>query len=244
MKLILALLATVTMPTCLQATQITLTFNTGFANDGYVPDGSPAGWQDHQTVTLGANQPITDVRVMLDLQGGWNGDLYGYLRHETASGAGLAVLLNRVGTPGAGAYGYGDPGFGPDASGRPFMLSDRGAFGIHNYQDYAPAYNDAGQLTGTWQPDGSSLANTFAGLDASGTWTLFLADASAGGESSVFSWGLQIETISDAGGASNPSVPDHTNTGAVMAATVALLIGVRRFTSPWCLVPVKTNEAR
>ena len=43
-------------------------------------------------------QHISKVDVMLDLSGGWNGDMYAYLLHDGVT----SVLLNRVGTPGNG----------------------------------------------------------------------------------------------------------------------------------------------
>jgi len=84
------------------------TFNTGFQNGGVVPDGSLTGWSDTRNVT-GAGGAITDVNVTLSLSGGWNGDLYAYLVHNS----GFAVLLNRVGRATGNPTGYGDAGTGP-----------------------------------------------------------------------------------------------------------------------------------
>src|SRR5204862_37983 len=84
------------------------TVSTGFANGGYVSDNNPSGWQDSHSVSgLGSSLSITDVRVSLNISGGWNGDLYGYLLYQPAgSGTGtLMVLLDRVGQPGVtGGY--------------------------------------------------------------------------------------------------------------------------------------------
>jgi subtilisin-like proprotein convertase family protein len=140
---------------------------------------------------------ITDVRVTLDITGGWNGDYYAYLRHGATD---FSILLNRVGTPGNGGFGYADAGFGPDAKGQPFTLSDSGAFGVHDYQAYSPIYNGSGQLTGTWQPDGSSFAAVFGGSDPNGMWTLFIADNSTVGVGTLQAWDLTIEgTVPDDG---------------------------------------------
>ena len=79
--------------------------NATFANAGVVPDNNYSGWADSQTV--GAVGTITpgSLLVNVNLTGGWNGDLYAYLVHDT----GFAVLLDRVGYTGSG-FGYGTAG--------------------------------------------------------------------------------------------------------------------------------------
>src|ERR1039457_526400 len=49
---------------------------------------------------------ISDVKISLNISGGWNGDLYAYLAH----GSDYVVLLNRVGASTSGADGYGTSG--------------------------------------------------------------------------------------------------------------------------------------
>jgi hypothetical protein len=95
----------------------------------------------------------------------------------------MSILLDRVGTPANAGFGYLDNGFN-------VTLSDAASSSLHNYQDYNPAYNN-GSVTGTWQPDGSSLS-AFQGTALDGTWTLFVADESSGGVMTVNSWGLNI----------------------------------------------------
>lgn len=168
------------------------TNSTGFANSGYVPDNNLSGWQNSQTVSgLGSGLVITDVRVGLNISGGWNGDLYGYLRYEPIGGATgvLLMLLDRVGDPGTSG-GYGDTGFS-------VMLSDAGAHPIENYQSFSYSTSGSGQLLGTWQAnDGSAtFAGTFGSLDPNGTWTLFLADRATGDQSLVTSWSLEIGAV-------------------------------------------------
>ena len=168
------------------------TNSSGFANSGYVPDNNPSGWANSQTVSgLASGLHITDVRVGLNLSGGWNGDLYGYLQYQPAGGgsATLLVLLDRVGDPGISG-GYGDTGFS-------VMLSDAGAHPIENYQSFSYSTSGSGQLQGTWQAnDGSAtFAGTFGSLDPNGTWTLFLADRATGDQSQVTSWSLQLEAV-------------------------------------------------
>ena len=69
-----------------------------------------------------------------------------------------------------------------------------------------------GQLTGSWQPDGRTISplsaaasfdsasqislDAFNGHDPNGSWTLFIADVSAGGgQSQLTSWELDITAV-------------------------------------------------
>jgi len=162
-----------------------------------IPDDNPAGWT-YTIGELGEETPvgrdpgfgtdnrITDVNVRLNISGGYNGDLYGYLVH----GSGFAVLLNRVGqgtgTPGSDVYlfGFSRSGFGS-------ITLDQGAgTSIHAVEDPA---------NGTYRPDSgtqnSGGLNAFNGLDPNGSWTLFLADLGSGETSTLVSWGLDITAV-------------------------------------------------
>ena len=139
---------------------------------------------------------ISQVDVQLTFSGGYNGDLYCYLTH----GTGFSVLLNRVGQSAANPGGYGDTGFS-------MTLADAAANDIHNYQSVGYLLNGNGQLTGNWQPDGratdpltaldtdprSAFLGSFNTLSADGQWTLFVADLSAGEQSTLVSWSLDIQ---------------------------------------------------
>ena len=168
-----------------------LTFNTGFQNGGAIPDGSMTGWSDTRNL-VGAPSSIGDVSVTLNLSGGWNGDLYAYLVHSS----GFVVLLNRVGRTAANEPGYG-------AAGMSVTLDDTAALNIHSVP--TPG-------AGTYQADGrnisplssgslfdltspTALLSSFNGVDASGNWTLFIADVSGGDVSTVTSWGLDIAAV-------------------------------------------------
>src|SRR5439155_2176119 len=61
-----------------------------------IPDNSIIGLTDAHSLS-GVLFQITDVRVTLHISGGYNGDLYGYLRFNDSP---LVVLLNRVGVTG------------------------------------------------------------------------------------------------------------------------------------------------
>jgi hypothetical protein len=72
-----------------------------------ISDANPGGWSDTRTISgWSAGYTITDVKLTLNLSGGYNGDLYAYLAHDS----GFAVLLNRVGRTGSDPYGYGNTG--------------------------------------------------------------------------------------------------------------------------------------
>ncbi len=159
-----------------------------------IPDGQPAGVADFQTIPSSFHQ-IASVEVSLDISGNFNGDLYCYLTH----GSGFAVLLNRPGRTASNLDGYDDCGF-------QITLSDTGWNGdIHNYRG-ALTPPSGSPLTGTWQPDARNVSpatvldtdprtarlSSFNGLDANGTWTLFVADLASGGTSVLNGWQLVI----------------------------------------------------
>lgn len=178
------------------ATLYTFSWDSGFANDGVIPDGSYAGWSDTRSVpdsfTLGPDDTseIVDVNVRLNIAGGYNGDLYGYLVHSS----GFAVLLNRIGR---------DDGnlFGSSGAGMNITLDDSAATDVH--------LAGSGVLANSYQPDARNVdpetvvtgdsrtayLSSFTSLAANGSWTLFLADMASGDTSTVLSWGLDIEVV-------------------------------------------------
>jgi hypothetical protein len=178
------------------------TYSSGFANSGDIPIGNTAGWSDSETVTSSeVSGTISSITVNLDITGGYNGNLYGYLEYDGV----LVTLLNRVGVSSSSAFGYSDSGFN-------ITFSSTAANNIHSYQNYSPIYG-SGQLTGTWAPDGNTISpispaadfnanpggtglTSFNGLNPDGTWTLFLADVvSGGGQAQVASYGVDITTV-------------------------------------------------
>ena len=115
-------------------------------------------------------------------------------------------------------------------------LSDDAAAGdVHVYRttlfgnDNMPV---AGMLTGVWAPDAritdpdavlntdarSAFLSSFNGLNPNGTWTLFIADASGGGQSTLQKWSVSID-----------GVPEP-NSGALLLAGVGLMASGRRRT--------------
>jgi subtilisin-like proprotein convertase family protein len=176
-----------------------------------IPDGDFNGIQSSLSLS-GIASPITDVNVTLTISGGFNGDFYAYLFHNGSS----AILLNRVGRTASSGVGYPDAGFGLNASSALFTFDDQGGQDAHLYRTFPYTLNGSGQLTGTWQADGraidplsagsvfdsalrSNLLNVFNGADPNGTWSLYVADVSSGGEGTLVNWGLDITTVPEPG---------------------------------------------
>jgi subtilisin-like proprotein convertase family protein len=183
------------------ATLYTSSFSSGFANGGVVLDGNTTGWSDTRTLS-GIDAPIiTDVNVSINLTGGYNGDLYAYLVHDS----GFSVLLNRVGRTSGNSFGYGNSGFN-------ITFDDSAANGdIHTYQT-VPGFSTLITDGSAWSPDGrnvnplltlntgsrTSMLAQFNGLNPNGNWTLFIADVSTGDQTTVAGWSLSITAVPEA----------------------------------------------
>lgn len=198
------LLLLVSLTSRADSTNLTVTATPGAA----VPDGNPVGMTSTLNVS-GMSYVVSSVTVHLDITGGFNGDLYAYLFSPNGTSV---VLLNRVGMSSGNAAGYGDTGFN-------VTLDSASLNNIHGYQNpslgYPGSLNGYGQITGTWAPDArtidplystpsqfdadpTSTDNTLAnlvGLNPNGDWTLFIADLSGGGDSTLVSWGLTVVTV-------------------------------------------------
>src|ERR1041385_2212427 len=91
-KIILALFATsVSVRTPAQSFTFSNTVNT------VVPDANPNGLFSTINVS-GISGTVGRITLSLNISGGFNGDLYGYL---TCDNGGFAVLLNRTGRTGS-----------------------------------------------------------------------------------------------------------------------------------------------
>jgi hypothetical protein len=180
-----------------------------------IPEGNPVGITFAQTFQGLASAPISDVSVALNLSGGYNGGLFGYLVLQDANGnTATEILLNEVGTSPSNPFGSAGSGFS-------VTLSDAGTVNGN-------IHDATGLPLGTWLPDSSAtFAGTFGGMTANGTWTLFLADEFAGGGvSTLTSWGLEVDTA---------FVPEPQTTGATFAlSALAVSLGLcfRRKPSP------------
>jgi subtilisin-like proprotein convertase family protein len=166
-----------------------------------VPDGNASGLSDVRVISSPI-VGISSVRVQLRIQGEFNGDLYGYLRHITPDSTNLCILLNRLGKSASNPLGYDD-------SGLDVIFDDTAANGdIHSYRDLTMP-GTGSPLTGIWQADGRNVdpftvsdealrtttVGSFAGVPASGEWTLFLADVESGGTNFLVEWGLEFMGI-------------------------------------------------
>jgi subtilisin-like proprotein convertase family protein len=218
----------------------------GIIVDGSIPDGNLTGWSDARSIALQPNPgTIQDVNVTLELTGGYNGDLYCYLSHDGA----IAVLLNRVGVTATDPFGSSGSGMAvrfddsaPSGDVHTQQLSNPqniGSGGFYasvngtalppwryysfqppqNLDSVAPDGRNVDPLTVTDQAPRTALLSSFNGLDPNGSWTLFVADLSNGGQSTVAGWSLELTVGS--------GVPDQTRTLTLLAAACAILVWLR-----------------
>ena len=156
-----------------------------------VPDNSAIGLSDTRHISSSITS-ISEVNVQIALSGGWAGDLYAYLTH----GSGFTVLLNRPGKSLADIAGSG-------VSALSASFSDIHAADIHT------ALPASGSVYGYFQPDGrnidpdnaldttprTALLSSFIGFDASGDWTMYVADVSSGDTMTLESWSITITGV-------------------------------------------------
>jgi subtilisin-like proprotein convertase family protein len=157
-----------------------------------VPDNDAVGASSAITLTAPGLDRIESVTMQLEIDGGWNGDLYGYLVHDGK----LAVLLNRPGKS------LANPG-GSGSSGMNVTFSDLAAGDIHL------TLPDSGVPTGFFRPDGrltdplatldtdarTALLSVFTNENPNGVWTLFLADQGPGDTAILKSWSLAVTAV-------------------------------------------------
>lgn len=167
------------------ASIITNTFTSGFANGGYIPDNNFSGWTDTRTLSGNTGLTVTDVRVTLDVVNGWNGDLYGYLVHDS----GFVVLLDRVGKDGPNPFGFSNAGFTGVT-----LWDGQGNSLIQTNGTYSGG-SSAALPTGNYTSSDGTLHTAFDALAVDGTWSLFLADLSSGDISQITGWTLTIDAV-------------------------------------------------
>jgi subtilisin-like proprotein convertase family protein len=200
--------------------------STNYTVNTAVPDSDANGLQitrNFSFVSPIIASNIADLNVTLNIQGDFNGDLYAYITHGAS---GFSVLLNRVGRTAANPDGYGDDGFNIKLDDQAGATRD-----VHTYQVVLGGALPVGtQLTGSWLPDArnvlpTTVVNTdprtatlqsFNGLDPNGSWTLFIADLSPGGNSTVVSWGLEV------------TVPEPGTIGLMAVGGLMMLYFARR----------------
>jgi subtilisin-like proprotein convertase family protein len=180
-------------------------FTYNFGSEGVtIPDNSPAGVTDTQTVSL--TGVIYEIAVRLNIAGGSNGDYYAWLVHDDR----ISILLNRPGRSAEMPDGYNDPGlnvtFSNSASNGDIHVYRGTLFGNETTPLGEPLNSSE---TGLWAPDGrntSPLTVTtssprtatlaaFNGQEASGEWTLFVADVNGNNVGTLMSWGMEITLV-------------------------------------------------
>lgn len=161
-----------------------------------IPDGDANGLAS--ATTLSGLDSISSVSVSLDIAGGYDGDLYAYLAGPEGQ---FAVLLNRVGVGTGQPAGFANGGFnitlsdsGSDihTSGGSFTLG--GGVVTGNYE--ADGRNiDPQSASSAFDSAGTAYLSSFAGTSGNGEWSLFIADLSGGGQSTLVSWGVAVVTV-------------------------------------------------
>jgi len=159
--------------------QAVLTVSQTFSPGVTIPAGNPVGVVAAGTFTAAdAGNQVLGITVGLNISGGYNGSLYGYL---VAPNGTLVTLMNQP--------GVGVDGFGAASSGMNITLSDTGGTSIQNVTG---GYGTS--LTGTYQAD--QTLGTFGNSSANGTWEIYFANlASGGGDPVLNSFTLNIEVV-------------------------------------------------
>ena len=183
-----------------------------------IPDNNLSGLARTHVVTGYDNFIAQSVTISLKIQGtgfgAFNGDYYADLRHVSADGTVTqrVTLVNRPGRTSTMPSGYSDNGFD-------VTFDDTAAADIHNYRITLNGIATAalsGPLSGAWQPDGrdvdlysvldsSNRTSTLGGLASgspNGTWTVFIADAKAGGTGELADWQVTITGVPEPSSAS------------------------------------------
>ncbi len=176
-----------------------------------IPAGDPVGVAFSQAIQNPSSDPIASVDVTLDISGGYNGALYGYLVLQDGDGnTATEILLNQVGTTTVNPFGSDGAGFDN------ITLSDTGTAN-------GSIHDATGVPAGVWLPDSpNTLDGTFGGMTADGTWTLYLADLDAGTPTpTLVSWGVDVNLA---------SVPEPTS--GWLAGFGLLLLGGQRLIRP------------
>lgn len=168
-----------------------------------IPDGLPAGLVNVQSISSAPNLFVSDLNVSVDITGtglgGFNGDLYLTLQHDS----GFSVLLNRTGRRAGSSAGYSDSGLN-------VTFDDSATRDIHNYRlELSGSHTTPATPTGAWSPDArnidpssvldsstrSAFLDSFNTLPVNGTWSLFVSDLSSGGTHELSSWSMEITAV-------------------------------------------------
>jgi hypothetical protein len=147
-----------------------------------IVDGNPgfviANTMDLSSAGLGLS--LSTLTVTLNISGGMNNGLYGYL---VAPNGTLMTLMNQ---PGVGVDGFGATGSGMNIT----LLSSSAGGGYSSIQ----SVTSGSTLSGTYFADGDF--STLNGINPNGSWTLYFSDTIAGGRDATLSgWSLDITAV-------------------------------------------------
>jgi subtilisin-like proprotein convertase family protein len=157
-----------------------------------IPDANVSGLQSTLVQAPFGGGSITNVELTLNISGGYNGDLYAYIAHST----GFSVLLNRVGRTGADPFGYSDAGFSVTfKDSAPDIHNYGGNGGLSLSGNFSPDARNVDPATVTLLSPQSAYLSSFNDLSPDGNWTLFIADMSAGEQSTLLSWQLKLDVV-------------------------------------------------
>jgi subtilisin-like proprotein convertase family protein len=161
-----------------------------------IPDGDNNGVASTIDVS-GAGNALSHVTVTLNISGGCNGDLYAYL---SCNGK-LVTLLNRVGVSSSDTIGSVDSGLHNvtlASTGSDVHLASAGGRALAGSCQADGRQNSPLSATaGVNANERATLDGSFAGMNPNGKWTLFVADLSEGGISTLEGWSLDITTVPD-----------------------------------------------
>lgn len=129
---------------------------------------------------------LANLTISLDISGGNNGDLYGYLSYNGV----LVTILNRPGVTGSNPFGNGGSGYN-------ITISDLGAVNINSASGITGAQTGSYNVNGTAGNNGSlAFGSAYNGMDPNGVWTLYLENGVSGGDSSsLVSWNIAINAV-------------------------------------------------
>jgi subtilisin-like proprotein convertase family protein len=162
-----------------------------------IPDNSPVGASYGFNFTV-TGLSISAVTLTLNLSGGFNGDMYGYLQHNGA----LMELFN----PGSFSAG------GASGTALNLILSSSSATSLSTAS--------AAQLAAGNTYAAAGNLNGCKSADPNGLWTLYFADQSAGDQMTLNSFNLSITATS--------AVPEPVNVALGIFGGVLAIWSVRR----------------
>jgi subtilisin-like proprotein convertase family protein len=156
--------------------------NLGSVANNTIVDGNPANLTVNTMTLSGAEVSLSSLTVSLNISGGMNNGLYGYL---VAPNGAAVTLLNRP--------GYAVDGFGATGSGMQIALvTSGGANGD------IQAMTSGSFLGGGSYPQYNSAASfsSLNGINPNGVWTLYFSDTlTGGGDATLNGWSLDITAV-------------------------------------------------